>query len=211
MEEEILKELGLLDEEEMQEEKKEENKQEEAQQKEKQEVAVQQEAAQEQQQEAVKQPAKEEAKQEQTQVNFEQQLVAVFEQTTGRKFDPKNPADVVLINQIAQQLQRQQAVMEYLQKAVDPKFDAWLEAKIKQLPYNEVASFQQAVANGDLGFVQQWIEARKKEYLGQQDNKEQEEQKQKPVQAPEHDLNEETNPYGDLLSAEELEAIKDLI
>lgn len=209
-EKEILKELGLLDEEEGKQEEQKQDMQEEK--KETEQQAAQSEAAQEKvpaQSEPA--PQQENKEQEMPGANFEQQLVQAFEAITGRKFNPSNPGDVVIINQIAQQLQKQQAVMDYLQKAVDPKFDAWLEEKIKTLPYNEVASFQQAVANGDLGFVQQWIETKKKEYLGEADNKEQEQQKQKPVQATEHDLQEEVNAYGDLLSPEELQAIKELL
>ena len=205
----ILKILGL-------EEDKQENKEEQPVQEEKKEEK-QPEAGQEtKQSEPVQQPAPQQTQPQVQQPGQQAPSIShaveqAFMQMFGRKPDLKNMEDVIVVNQLAQQIQRQQAVMDYLRQAVDQKFDAWLTEKMATLPYGEVAKFNQAIQNGDLEFVRQWIEAKKKEFLGENTQKQQQEQKQTPPQAEEKDFIEASNTYADLLSPEELEAIKDLI
>ena len=188
--------LGLNDEQEQQNMQQEEEKQEEK----KQQVAGDKQ-----------EPPKTQEQQAPSGQNVDPDMRAIFRQATGQDYDPSNPQHVYLAVQLQQQIENQKRVMEWLKQAVDPEFDAWLEEKVKTLPYAEVAEFQAAIQNGDLPKVQQWITQKKQEYLTEKSGGQKGSQ-QVPIQAEDKKPSEDDySPYGDILTAEELEAIKNLM
>jgi len=209
-EQDILRELGLIEEEKGEQMQTEEQG---AKQPEEKQEVKQPEKQEEEEFKTKEQPIKT-AEQQQQEMDIGREIEAAFKQITGQKFDPKNIQHVVLANQIAQQIQAQKAVMDWLARAVDKEFDAWLNEKVKTMPYSDVQVFQNAVATGNLAVVQQWIEARKKEYLAEKEGKQ--DNKNLPQQATEKQFTQQeqqytAGQYGDILSPEELEAIKELL
>lgn len=129
--------------------------------------------------------------QQQTQqYDFNQVLKDQFKMITGQEFDPTNPQHIVAINQLAQQLQKQQEVMNYLHSVVSPEFDNWLNEKIKTLPFNDVYNFQLAIQNGDINGVKQFIERMKKEWAMEKSNYKQVDDKELPRQSAEKNFSE---------------------